>query len=56
MSNIEVKFAGTTESGRAVYTVGQPSVEMCAAVFKRLIDKRLLEEAKAEAERSTDSE
>ena len=46
----------TGEGGRTVEIYGMPSTEMLAKVFKRLIDKRLEEQAKEIAAKSKETE
>lgn len=46
----------TGEGGRTVEIYGTPSTEMLAKVFKRLIDKRLEEQAKEIAAKSRKTE
>ena len=46
----------TGEGGRTVEIYGMPSTEMFAKVFKRLIDKRLEEQAKEITAKSRETE
>ena len=49
-------YTYTAEDGRTVEIYGTPSAEMIAEVFKRLIDKRLEEQAKEIAAKSRETE
>ena len=46
----------TMQDGRPIYAVKAPTAESCAEVIKRLIDKRRLAQAKADAEQTKGGE
>ncbi len=50
MSDLKLTRISTMQDGRPIYAVNQPSIDSCAEVIMRLLNKRRLDEAKAKAE------